>query len=182
VSDEQPIGDAGDDAVRVAEAAAADAAAISAFFWDAWRLAGPEAPGWAGASEEAIAELTAPEAILARIGGPERRMFLAWVGERVVGFAATRVHDQEHVELAGIVVSGDALGRGTGSLLLGAVVQWAQGEGFRRLSVKTEATNQRALGFYRSHGFADIRPVVEDVEGNPIELVELERRLGSGGG
>ncbi len=64
--------------VLVTEATQDDVAAFAAFFWEAWREAGPDAPGFAGATDDVITELTTPEAIRQRIGGPERRMFLAW--------------------------------------------------------------------------------------------------------
>jgi len=163
--------------IRVVEAGGADVAAIASFFWAAWRTSGPDAPGWAGASEDVIAELTTPEAIWARIGGPERRMFLAWDESRVVAFAATRSEDEETVELVGIIVLQDMLGHGIGTPLLQSAVEWAAEAGFRRMLVKTEATNERALGFYRSRGFTDSRMLVEDVEGAPIELSELTRTL-----
>jgi len=163
--------------IRVTEAGSEDVAAIASFFWAAWRTSGPDAPGWAGASEEVIAELTTSEAIQARVGGPDRRMFLAWEESRVVGFAATRTEDEETVELVGIIVLQDMLGHGIGTPLLEGAVQSATETGFRRLSVKTEATNERALGFYRSRGFTDSRVLVEDVEGTSMELAELIRTL-----
>ena len=159
--------------IRVAEAGDAHLEAIASFFWEAWRSSGPDAPGWAGASEEIIAELTSPEAIRERIGGPERRMFLAWDENRVVAFAATRSEGEETVELVGIIVLQDMLGHGIGTPLLERAAQWAIEAGFQRMSVKTEATNERALGFYRSRGFIDSRTFVEDVEGTAMELTEL---------
>jgi GNAT superfamily N-acetyltransferase len=162
---------------RIAEASDSDVAAIAAFFWAAWRTSGPNAPGWAGASEDVIAELTAPDAIRARIGGPDRRMFLAWADDRVVGFAATRAEHEECAELAGIIVLEDMLGHGIGTPLLEAAVQSATRAGLRRLLVRTEVTNERALRFYRSRGFADSQMIVENVEGARLELVELVRTL-----
>jgi len=127
--------------IRVAEANGADVESIASFFWEAWSSSGPDAPGWAGASEEVIAELTTPEAIRERIGGPERRMFLAWDENRVVAFAATRSEDEKTVELVGIIVLQDMLGHGIGTPPLESAVQWATEAGFERMSVKTEANN-----------------------------------------
>ncbi|NQV07892.1 GNAT family N-acetyltransferase [bacterium] len=163
--------------IRVTEAGDGHVDAIASFFWEAWRSSGPDAPGWAGASEEVIAELTTSEAIRERIGGPERRMFLAWEGNRVVAFAATRSEDAEAVELVGIIVLQDMMGHGIETPLLESAARWAVEAGFRRMSVKTEATNDRALGFYRSRGFIDSRMLVEDVEGTAMELSELIRTL-----
>ncbi len=163
--------------IRVSEADVSDVPEVAEFFWSAWRAAGPGAPGWAGADETAIAELTAPGVLAERIGGPGRWMFLGWDDERVVGFSALRSLDEDSVELAGIVVMGDRLGRGVGSLLLDAAVEAAAASGFRRVLVRTEVTNERALAFYRRHGFGDDRPVVEDVDGARVELIELVRGL-----
>lgn len=162
--------------VVVAEATEADITAIAGFFWEGWRASGPDAPGWAGASEEAIAEITDPGAILARLGGP-RRMFLARRDNRVVGFSATRVVDEGTVELAGIIVSAGMHGLGIGTALLRSALDAVTAEGFRNVVVKTEAANQTALSFYRANGFADSRVIVEDVEGTSMELVELRRAL-----
>ena len=159
------------------EADASHIPAISSFFWEAWRQTGPNAPGWAGASEEVIAELTAPDAIRARIGGPARRMFLAIDDDTVVAFAATRLIDQASVELAGIVVRQDMVGEGIGTPLLEAALQAMMGAGFAQLVVRTEATNGRAIGFYESRGFERVADVVEVVEGIEIELGELKREL-----
>jgi hypothetical protein len=83
------------------EASEADIDAFAEFFKAAWQQSGPDAPGFAGATDEVIAELTTRDAIRERIGGPDRRMFLAWQDERVVGFAATKRIDIDTVELAG---------------------------------------------------------------------------------
>ena len=72
-------------AIRVIEAAEQDISAISDFFWEMWREAGPDAPGFTGATEGVIAEISAAEAIRPRIGGPERRMHIAYEHDRVVG-------------------------------------------------------------------------------------------------
>lgn len=88
----------------VVEATGSHVAAIAAFLREAWSMTGPGAPGWAGADPEVIEELTRPETLRERIGGPERRMFLARSGERVVGFAATRWSGTGPAELSGIVV------------------------------------------------------------------------------
>ncbi len=95
------------------------------------------------------------------------------------------------------VVTIDAVveGRGYGSLLLDAVSELARGAGCSRLWLITTNDNERALGFYRSHGFrvAAVRegaiaesrklkpsiPVVNE-HGVPIrDEIEMERRLSS---
>jgi ribosomal protein S18 acetylase RimI-like enzyme len=130
-----------------------------------------------GVDENAIPHLTAPDVLMERITGLGRWMFLAWDDERVVGFAALRSIDETSVELAGIIVLGDMLGRGIGTLLLVAAVEAATASGFQRVVVRTEATNERALVFYRHHGFGDDRSVVENVGGTRVALVEMARAI-----
>jgi len=161
----------------VAEAAEADVTAFATFFRKAWRQAGPDALGFAGASDEVIAELTAPDAVRERIGGPDRRMFLAWQGGRVVGFSATKRIDARTVELAGIIVLETAAGRGVGSQLVEEAVRSAGGEGYRMMIVRTETTNARARVFYETRGFSLTGSTTEQAEGSMVEVCELTRDL-----
>ena len=91
------------EATDVREAVAADATAFATFMQRAWREAGPDAPGFAGATAESIAEITTPSIFERSIGGPDRRMFLAWHGEEAVGFASLRRTDATTSELSGVV-------------------------------------------------------------------------------
>lgn len=100
-------------------------------------------------------------------------MFLAHINDAVVGFSATRAVNDDTTELAGIVVLEGMHGLGLGTALLEAATQSAAAAGSQHISVKTEATNEGALGFYRGNGFTDTRRVVEDVEGQPMELMEM---------
>jgi GNAT superfamily N-acetyltransferase len=162
---------------EVIEAGTGDVPAVAQFFWRAWEEAGPEAPGFAGASEEVIRQLTDPEVLLARIGGPDRRMFLAWEGDRVIGFSATRRLQGETVELAGVVVLQSLVGGGVGTPLVEKAVRVAADEGYRRMIVRTETTNDRALHFYQSRGFSRTHQTTELVEGEAVEAWELVRHL-----
>lgn len=163
--------------VLVTEAAYDDVGAFASFFWTAWRQAGPDAPGFAGASDEVIAELTTTEAIQQRIGGPERRMFLAWEDQRVVGFAATKRIDADTVELAGIIVLEDASGMGVGTQLVEGAVLAAGNEGYRTMIVRTEIGNLRAQTFYEGLMFTLVGRGVEHVEGSGVEVWELTRTI-----
>lgn len=165
----------GDAVVR--EATADDVAAIAAFFHEAWRQAGPEAPGFAGATEEVIAEIAAPEAIAARIGGPVRRIFVAWHDDQVVGFAATRRLTAEVIELAGVVVLQSLIGGGVGTALFQAAVESARQCEFRSMTVSTETDNERALRFYERCGFTVAGKSTADAAGTDIEVWQLEMDL-----
>ena len=163
--------------VVVREATANDVVAIADFFHEAWRQAGPEAPGFAGATEEVIDEIAAPEAIRARIGGPQRRMFLAWQEDRVVGFAATRRLTGDSIELAGVVVLQSLLGGGVGTVLFEAAAESARTNEFRRMTVSTETDNDRALRFYERCGFSVVGTSTTDAAGTDIEVWNLEMEL-----
>ncbi len=169
--------ESGDGAVVVAEASIADAAAFARFFRRAWEESGPDAPGFVGATDAVIDELTTREAIVARMGGPERRMYLAWIDGDVVGFAATRRVDEVEVELAGVVVLSGVAGRGIGTQLVELAVASALSEGYERMFVHTEVANDRALSLYERLGFTRTAVISEEVDGSDVEVWELERDL-----
>lgn len=159
------------------EAGPADAGSLSAFFAAVWAHGGPDAPGFAGATAGSIAAVRSPAALRSRMGQPGRRMFVAAVGPAVVGFAATSKIDRDHLELAGIAVLPAHTGHGIGSRLLELVASSARQDGFRRLSVRTELTNDTALLFYDSRGFTPVGEQVEVINGSRIPVVALTRYL-----
>ncbi len=164
-------------AISVTEATNADVDAFATFFWEAWRQAGPDAPGFVGASDKVIADLTTAEAFGERIGGPERRMFLAWEDERVVGFAATKRVNADTVELAGVIVIQAMSGRGVGTSLVETAVGAVWAEGYRNMIALTETVNDRARTFYEARNFAVTGSDFEYVEGATVEVWELTRDL-----
>jgi len=163
--------------ISIREATVEDGDAFAEFLAAAWREAGPDAPGFTGASDETIAEITAPEAFRVHISGPDRRMFLAWEEDRVVGFSATRSTDESSVELSGIIVFRSRAGRGIGSALVESAVAAARGDGHREMIVKTETTNHRARAFYENQGFQTVGVETEDVDDVPVEVWVLSRPL-----
>jgi ribosomal protein S18 acetylase RimI-like enzyme len=163
--------------ISIVEASEDDVDAVAEFFWRAWKEAGPEEPGWTGVTDEALRELTARDNLLRRISGPGRRMFLAKEGSQVVGFSANRHVDKELVELAGIVVLRGLRGRGLGSRLLDVALQAARDDGYSRVRVRTEASNERVIEFYRSKGFEFVQTVTDEVGDVLVEGWELARDL-----
>ncbi len=157
----------------VVEATENDAEAITAFLWQAWEEAGPDAPGFAGATEETIRTSSTKESIVERVGGPRRRMFIAKEGEQVVGFSANRAVDDDLVELAGIVVLESMTGKRIGTHLCRIAIERARREDYRRMRVRTEVDNERALGFYESQGFQPIRTLTETVGDTEVVVTEL---------
>ncbi len=141
------------DAIEVVEATIDHVADVSALINEAWRQAGPGAPGFSGANDALIAEISAPDAIKARVGGPDRRMFLARRDGTMVGFSSSRRLTAETVELSGVVVLQSKVGMGIGTPLVEAAIESARRIGFRRMMVSTETDNESALRFYRSLGF-----------------------------
>lgn len=161
----------------VSEATEDDAAAYASFLRSAWEQAGPDSPGFAGATEAAIGELTAPATFRSNIGGPDRRMFVARAGDEIVGFSANRRIDPDTVELAGIVVLADHGGRGVGTALVEAAVEQARSEGYGSMVVKTETSNHRARSFYEKLGFEVDGTESEPVDSTTVEVWRLSRRL-----
>ncbi len=155
------------------EAVDRDADGISTFLWALWSEAGNDAPGLAGATEEVIAEIAEPEAIRSRLGGPERRIFIATQGDRVVGFAATRAIDKAMIELAGIMVLPSLTGHGIGTPLVEVAARQARAQGFTTMTESTEVDNEGALGFYQARGFTRQDESVVDVEGTEVAVVRL---------
>lgn len=163
--------------IRIDVASAADVDSFAEFLNEVWAAAGADAPGFAGVTDDIMTELTAHDAMLARIEDPERDIILAKERDRVVGFAATRFMTDEAVELAGLIVSPSAEGRGVGKALVEQARRRAVSDGHSIMIVRTETSNERALGFYRRRGFTPVRTTVEDVDGKAVDVWELEARL-----
>jgi hypothetical protein len=166
-----------DSTPMVGEAKDGDVDAISAFLWEAWRQAGPGAPGFAGATEEVIADVADPDLIRSRIGGPDHRMYIARSGDRVIGFASARAETGETVELSGIVVLRER-GRGRDR----HPVARRCGGGIKELRVhhddRQHRDRQRASDpllpapRLRRHGHRS-----RAGRGDPVDVVTLARRL-----
>lgn len=163
--------------MEVAQATLDDVQGLEAFFWEAWKIAGPGVFGWTGATEEVVKEITTKEALEAIITRPHSRLFVAREKGKIVGFCATRKFDDKTVELAGIIVLETMLGRGIGSKLFEEARSVALRDGFRCMFVKTEANNERALVFYKEKRFVVVRERYEDVQGKEVKLVELTLTL-----
>jgi ribosomal protein S18 acetylase RimI-like enzyme len=66
-----------------------------------------------------------------------------------------------------LVVAEDATGQGIGRALLAAAESWARTQGFRVLSLDTEAANTAARGLYASAGFLEEEVRLSKVLGPP---------------
>ena len=165
------------EAIEIRIADRGDADAFAALLRDLWSEAGPDAPGFAGATDEIIAEMTEHDAVVEMLDDPVRSVHLAWAGREPVGFSATRILDDGTAELAGIVVRHDRAGQGIGRRLVTASLGGVAERGCTRALVRTETTNDAAQGFYRRLGFEDTSITVEWVDGAPVDVVELTRAL-----
>src|SRR5271157_751691 len=143
--------------VRVRSARRADAAALAAFFMQAWKEAGPGALGFTGATDESIKEIASEEFLAQRLMSPRVRIVVAEREKRIQGFASIRALNQGEVELTGIVVLQSTSGMGLGTKLLRRACDLAVKLGFRKVIVMTEVFNKKAIGFYKKNGFTEKR-------------------------
>jgi ribosomal protein S18 acetylase RimI-like enzyme len=161
----------------VSELVAEDIPRLRLFVLEAWRLAGPSALGWTGATDENIEEI-ASESFLQRFtGNPDLRVFISKKGEKIVGFCAIRKTDDRTVELAGIVVRQDQVGKGIGTELFEMARKEAVKSRFTIMLVKTEPTNEKALCFYRSKGFVEQGQIAEEISEAKVNLTVLKLNL-----
>jgi len=147
--------------------------ALGRFIRDAWERAGPRALGWTGATEDTIQEISSKKYLEGLVSNSKLKFFLSEENGVITGIAANRVQDSSTMELAGIIVRDDLLGKGIGSLLISKCIDSARDAGFVNMVVKTENSNERAINFYRNKGFVRIGNVVETVENSKVQLVVL---------
>ena len=153
---------------------ASDIPLLKSFVLEAWRLAGSSTLGWTGATDENITEIASENFLLGLIGNPNLKVFISKIGEEVVGFCAIRKIDCQLLELAGIIVREDQIGKGIGNDLLKMAMKEAVKSGFTTMLVKTESTNKRALSFYKSKGFVEQERVLEKLNGIEVNLTILK--------
>jgi len=163
--------------VDVFEPTVAAVSEVRTFLLEAWKEAGPEALGWTGATEESIEEIASEAFITALLSRPMTIVLAAQEGGRIVGVAVLRGLVAGSTELAGIIVLESRTGGGVGSSLITAAKERAQAAGAKEIVVKTEAVNDRAVGFYQHHGFRLEKRARENVHGTPVDLVTLRMKL-----
>jgi ribosomal-protein-alanine N-acetyltransferase len=88
---------------------------------------------------------------LARV--PESRWYVvARRGPRIVGYAGVFLVVPE-ADVQTVAVAAEEQGRGTGRVLLGALIDRAQGSGAAVLHLEVRADNAAAIGLYQAMGF-----------------------------
>ena len=147
--------------------------ALGRFVLDAWRRAGPRALGWTGATEDTIHEISSEQYLMGLASDPKLKFFVCEEDGEITGFAANRIQDESTMELAGIIVRDDLLGKGIGSLLISKCIDSARAAGFAGIVVKTEVSNERAISFYVKRGFVRIGNAVEIVGDSNVDLAML---------
>lgn len=83
-------------------------------------------------------------------------MLIAEEDGRVVGmiaFSGGTLAEERHLGEFGLSVARDTRGRGVGSALLEALVEWAPGAGIERIEAATWSSNPGAQALYERHGF-----------------------------
>jgi RimJ/RimL family protein N-acetyltransferase len=80
--------------------------------------------------------------------------FVAVAGEELVGSLHVEVSRFGFGEL-GMSVARAWRGRGVGSALLAAAIEWAREQGLHKLSLSVFPHNEAAIGLYRKHGFVE---------------------------
>ena len=163
--------------VRTVEPNADQIRALGKFVLDAWKRAGPQALGWTGATEDTIHDIASEESLMGLVSDRNLRFFACEENGEITGFAANRVQDVSTIELAGIIVRDDLLGKGIGSLLISKCIDSARDAGFSSMVVKTEASNERAISFYVKRGFVRLGNAVETVENSKVDLAALRLAL-----
>ena len=163
--------------VRAVEPSRDQVRALGKFVLDAWKRAGPQALGWTGATEDTIHEISSEEHLMELVSDPKLKLFVTEENGEISGFAVNRVHDASTIELAGIIVRDDLLGKGFGSLLISKCISSARDAGFTSMVVKTEASNERAISFYVKNGFVRLGKVVETVDNSKVDLAMLRLLL-----
>jgi diadenosine tetraphosphate (Ap4A) HIT family hydrolase/ribosomal protein S18 acetylase RimI-like enzyme len=163
--------------LEVRAAAPGDVHSLGAFLTTAWAHAGPGALGFAGATDEAIAELAEPDTLRGLIADGVTTILIAASGFVIVGFAAVRYVDDASAELAGIIVGPDHRGRGVGSTLVDAAFGVGRRIGATKLFVRTEPRNEPAIAFYETHGFSRVGPARVQVGPVTLDVVEMSADL-----
>jgi len=149
--------------VSVRAVASGDAPAVAALWSELNRLHEPLGEEWAVA--DGAAERYA-RSVSAAAGNPraihlvaEMELDGAW---RVVGFIHAAVKLRSSVykesvvgEIPAICVAADAVGRGVGSALVAAAMDWFRHRGIARVETVAAHQNGPARGFWRAAGFRD---------------------------
>ena len=89
-------------------------------------------------------------------------LFAGTTEETVVAYAGGRIVAMIHVEVSrfgwgdlGMLVDADWRGRGVGSALVQAAIDWSRRHGLHKLCLEVFPANTAAIGLYRKFGFVE---------------------------
>jgi len=85
--------------------------------------------------------------------------------------------DSTGAELTGMHVSPDLTGRGIGKLLMQRSLDYIREQNFSRVVLGVIAANTGARRFYELHGWVLVEEPPDGVEGVPVAIYELARRV-----
>lgn len=162
---------------NVSKFCSSDIPLLKAFILGAWKLVGASALGWTGATNENIREIASKDFLRGMVENPNLMVFVDKAGEEILGFSALRKINTTLVELAGIVVRQDYVGRGIGSALFEKAKAAAVESGFTAMLVKTESANDRALSFYKEKGFIKQKTAIEELNNEKVSLTVMKLEL-----
>jgi ribosomal protein S18 acetylase RimI-like enzyme len=161
----------------VSKFGSSDISQLKAFILEAWKLVGASALGWTGATNENIREIASEDFLRGTVENPDLTVFIDKAEEEILGFCALRKINTNLVELAGIVVRQDHIGKGIGSTLFEKAKTAAVESGFTEMSVKTESANEGALSFYKEKGFVEQETVTESLNNEKVSLMVMKLEL-----
>lgn len=109
-------------------------------------------------------------------------MLVATVDGRIaglLGFLARQLPQEHHVGAFGVSVDQRYRGRGLGSALISALLEWAPRNGITRVELEAFAANPRALALYERLGFEreGCRRDAVIIDGEPVDVIMLARVL-----
>ncbi|PCE66518.1 GNAT family N-acetyltransferase [Sediminicola luteus] len=112
------------------------------------------------------------------------RFWLAWGGGLPVGYAKLKLHSDSgfgssgtEAQLQKIYVLQDFLGQGIGEALQQAVFDRATAEQRPQLWLSVLESNQRAIGFYKKHGFEKIGSHTFSIGREDFKFIAMSKQL-----
>ncbi|MHB8147313.1 MAG: GNAT family N-acetyltransferase [Vulcanimicrobiaceae bacterium] len=113
------------------------------------------------------------------LAAPNRPLFVACDGERVIGMLAVNEHEEFGPTL-GMLVEAAFRGQGVGQALLDACIAWARERGLPALHLLVFPHNTRARALYRRKGFIEVERFERDVtrsDGQVWDSILMSLRL-----
>jgi len=120
--------------------------------------------------------------ISAHTDSPRSVLLVATVDDRIAGLVALQARQlpqEHHVAALGVSVDQRYRGRGLGSALITAVLEWARVNGITRVELEAFAANPRAIALYERLGFEreGARRAAVMIDGAPVDAIMLARLL-----